>query len=68
MPARTYANLFEEKLLQRVAAERQRVMGYLEGGEAVTTFEAYREHVGYLKALREIDEWCIDATTDLEKG
>jgi hypothetical protein len=67
VPARTYGSLFEEKLLERVEGERQRVMQELEGGEAIKTFETYRERVGYLRALRELEEWCSDAETDLKK-
>ena len=68
MPAITYGSQFEAKLRQRVEAERQKVMEWIEGGEAVTSFEIYREHVGYLRALRELSDWCTDAASDLEKG
>lgn len=68
MGARTYGSLFEEKLLERAEAERQRVRDELEGGESIHAMEGYRERVGYLRALRDLRGWCADAELDLNKG
>ena len=53
MTALTYDSRFETLLRERVEAERQRVLNEIEGGEAVQTFDIYRERVGHLRALRE---------------
>lgn len=68
MAARTYSSLFEEKLLERFDAEGERIRNELAGGEAVHTMEAYRERVGYLRALKDLREWCLEAEEDLNKG
>lgn len=67
MPATTFNSQFEELLRKRVEAERQRVMAVIEGGEACKTLDAYRENVGYLRALRDIGDWCSDVETDLQE-
>lgn len=68
MSVLTYNGQFEKLLRERVEEERERVRDEIAGGQAVQTFEAYRERVGYLRALDELEGWCADVTTDLNKG
>ena len=34
----------------------------------ITDFAAYREQVGYLRALTDLHSWCDEVATDLNKG
>ena len=68
MVAQTYDSLFARKLQERIEAERQRVMEEIEGGEAIKTLEIYRERVGYLRALRHLDDWCAEVERNLNRG
>lgn len=55
-------------LLERIALKRDSVFEELEYGGAVTDFATYRERVGYLRALKELPEWCDEIETKLNKG
>lgn len=64
----TINNRFHAMLLERIALKRDSVFEELEYGGAVTDFATYRERVGYLRALKELPEWCDEIETKLNKG
>lgn len=65
--ALTYNSQFETELRKIVEDERQRVRDELEGAEAVKDYAAYRERIGYLRALKDVGDWCAETETKLSK-
>ena len=58
--ALTYNNQFEIELGKLVEAERQHVLDLLATGGGIEDFAAYRERVGYLRALGKVVELFED--------
>lgn len=67
MPAITYNSQFETKLRERVQVAREGLIEEIAGGHACKTLDAYRERVGYLNALRDLDGWCREVETELQE-
>jgi hypothetical protein len=56
----------EAKLREIVAAERdEMVAGLTDGGPQ--DYAAYREQVGYIRALDQFTEWCAQAEKELDE-
>ena len=68
MAAVTYNNRFAEILMKKVEGVREDLAMQLATGASVGDFAAYREKVGYLRALTDLRAWCDEAETDLNKG
>lgn len=58
---------FEAELLSRVGEMRKRKLDQLGIGGGITDFAAYREQVGYLRALSEVTEACSEVQAELNK-
>ena len=68
MAAQTYETRFGELLVKKVDAIRLDLHAQLATGAGIADFAAYREQVGYLKALTDLHSWCDEVATDLNKG
>jgi hypothetical protein len=55
----------EAKLKEIVADEREAAVERLVGGLA--DYPAYREEVGFVRALDQFGEWCADAAKQLDE-
>lgn len=66
MAAITTNNLFENELRKLIAAEREDTRNKLESGSPVD-YAAYRERVGFLRALKEVEDMCLEVNIQLEK-
>lgn len=61
----SYSSMFERALRSALDEEaRMNIAALAEG--AVTTIEAYRERVGFLRALRTVDELMVEIRKKLE--
>lgn len=65
--ALTYNNQFEAELRKVVEQQRAEVLERLELGGGVPDYPAYREQVGYLRALKNFGDWCEEVRSTLEK-
>jgi hypothetical protein len=57
---------FEAVLKQRIAEERESAVEDLAKG-GPEDYAAYRQTVGFIRALDQIDEWCADVTRKLDE-
>lgn len=65
--ALTYNNQFEAELRKVAAEQRVEVLEKLALGGGVPDYPAYREQVGYLRALKDLGDWCEEVRSTLEK-
>lgn len=56
----------EAKLKEIVAAEREQAVDDLAAG-GPEDYAAYREQIGFIRALDSFDGWCADAAKQLEE-
>jgi hypothetical protein len=59
------ANQFEAKLKEIVDDEREQAVVRLIAG--MGDFPSYREEVGYIRALDQFSEWCVEAGKQLDE-
>jgi hypothetical protein len=57
---------FEAKLREIVAAEREVSVEELTGG-GPEDYAAYRETVGFIRALDSVGDWCAEAAKQLDE-
>jgi hypothetical protein len=60
------ATQFEAKLREIVAAEREQAVDDLASG-GPEDYPAYREAIGFIRALDSIGDWCAEAEKQLEE-
>ena len=57
---------FEAKLKEIVDGEREvAVLALTQGGPE--DYAAYREQVGYIRGLDQLDRWCVEALNQLDE-
>lgn len=57
---------FEQLLRERIGAEREGRQQNL-GGGCAKSYDAYMDLVGYLRALREVEEWCGEVAAKMSE-
>lgn len=57
---------FETKLKEIVDAQRDAVIAELVSG-GPEDYAAYRETVGFIRGLDQIDRWCVEAFKELDE-
>jgi len=62
-----YNSQTEGELRKRIAEERQEARENL-GDGCAADYTAYREQVGYLRALHDVEEWLAEIDTKLNQG
>lgn len=65
--AQTYNGLFADELLKVIATEREDGRGHLEDGGGIRDYAAYREQVGFLRALRWVEDRCPEIRSKIDK-
>jgi hypothetical protein len=60
-----FQNLFLRNLLVRLNKEVEARVGILTEGKSVTDIAAYRQHVGYIQALKDVSAWADEVHKDL---
>ena len=61
----TATNLYEKELQKRVKLEIDRVVSNLAAGWQVENFADYKKVVGYLEALRWVDEIALSEVAEI---
>ena len=65
--ALTFNMQFETELRKIVSQKRDEVLSKLEIAGGVDDYAAYREQVGYLRALGDMGDWCNEVSLKLEQ-
>lgn len=65
--ALTRNDQFEIDLRAALDARRKEVGEWLEKGSGIPDFATYQNHVGFLRALTEIEDMCGNIRAELEK-
>ena len=60
-----FQNLFRRNLLVRLNTEIESRVGILTDGKSITDISTYRQHVGYIQALRDVATWSEEVHKEL---
>lgn len=63
----SFNSQFETELRAIIEDERAETLSNMENRGAIPDYSAYCEQVGYLKALRAVEDWCAQVQTKLEQ-
>jgi hypothetical protein len=63
----TISSVFERELAKLIAERRKTLIENVASGLAVKTFEQYREAVGRIDELREVEELMVIAAENVSK-